>query len=136
MKNPYCLFIEDPDNPEMMRIVPTKYTQEHLGQANHPNVKWYEDRYPNEPGHQATDTSRQAAEDIRPKAATLRKQVLEMIRESVFGRSADSISRELGITILSIRPRCSELNAKGLIVDSGRRDLTESGKASIIWISS
>lgn len=91
-------------------------------------------QYPNSPGFKVRDTSRQAAIDIKPKAEALRKQVLELIRESVFGASPDRAARELGVSILSTRPRFSELHAKGLIIDSGRRDLTESGKPSIIWI--
>lgn len=88
--------------------------------------------YPNNPGFKARDTSKAAAESIRP--AALRTQVLDLIRESVFGSSPDRAARELNVSILSIRPRFSELAAKGLIIDSGRRDMTESRKTSIIWI--
>lgn len=98
--------------------------------VNDPN-NWY----PNNPGFKAQETSRQAAQDIKPKASILRQKVLELIRDSVFGISPDKAAAQLGESILSIRPRFSELKAKGLIVDSGRRDLTEFHKASIIWVA-
>lgn len=91
--------------------------------------------YPDQPGFQNTDTSKAAAESVKSKAPALRKQVLEALCNHVFGATPDTIANELNESILSIRPRITELKLKGLIEDSGRRGKTDMGKASIIWIA-
>lgn len=83
------------------------------------------------PGYQDTDTSKKAAEEMLSSAATLRNQCLLELRK---GRgTADQIAKRLGKSILSIRPRFSELKTKGLIRDSNKRRLNESGKQAIVW---
>jgi predicted ArsR family transcriptional regulator len=47
--------------------------------------------------------------------------------------SADQVAAAMGETVLSIRPRLSELAKKGLIEDSGRRAVNASGKRAIVW---
>jgi len=47
--------------------------------------------------------------------------------------SADQCAYVLGRSVLSIRPRFSELNAADLIEDSGTRTLNDSGKRAIVW---
>lgn len=87
--------------------------------------------YPTETNWKATDTSKGAAESMVSKAATLRAQVYAKLQEKPM--SADAVAEALGETPFSIRPRLSELKNKGLIMDSGDRDVNESLKSAIIW---
>lgn len=91
--------------------------------------------YSNWPGHQKTDTSKDAADAMAPKAPILRERVLNLMTVGgTHGLTADECADRLGETILSVRPRLSELRAKGKIKDSGRRRKNESGHSAIVWL--
>ena len=47
--------------------------------------------------------------------------------------TADEAALFLSIDKLSIRPRFSELNRTGEIVDTGERRANDSGKKAIVW---
>lgn len=89
--------------------------------------------YPHKPGFKVQKTSRQAAEEITSKAKTLQKKILELLVNLPAGATPDQIAEYLEESILSIRPRMSELKAQGKIKDSGLRGKTAFGKSSIIW---
>lgn len=88
-------------------------------------------QYPHRPGWKKRDTSRQAAEQISVVVTGLQSKVLEFIRSGP--ASADELASYIEISILSARPRCSELAKMGLIEDSGERRANESGKMAIVW---
>lgn len=83
------------------------------------------------------ETAREAAEVVKEKAPVLRQLVLDEIeREPQTGEQVHARLRASGVaTVLySVKPRLSDLSQMGLITDSGRRGLSESGKArSIVW---
>jgi predicted ArsR family transcriptional regulator len=80
------------------------------------------------------DTSVAAAEALQPDAKTLREDVLRAIRASgEWGMTADEVAARLRLTPFTTRPRCTELRAAGLIVDSGQRRANASGRAAIVW---
>ena len=87
--------------------------------------------YPTHPGWKKTDTSKQAAKEIAPKAENLRNIVFRMIKANPM--SADEVAATLNIDITTIRPRVSELRNMGKIEDSGVRSRTRSGKRCIVW---
>lgn len=87
--------------------------------------------YPDRPGFKEGTTSREAAEAIEPRAGTLRRMALEFIRKHP-GRTADEVADALGESVLTIRPRISELRAKGLVRVAGRGQ-NKSGKAAHRW---
>jgi len=89
-------------------------------------------RYPDAPGAQDRDTSQAAAEAIRPKAQLLRAKALDMLERSN-GLTADEVAGRLGLSILSIRPRLTELARGGKVRDSGERRLNHSGRPAIVW---
>ena len=91
--------------------------------------------YPEAPGYKNESTSKAAAESIKPRTKKLEERVLDVIRSFPFGCSPERVCEELEENILSVRPRFSQLKAKGLIEDSGRRDRTLCGKQSIIWLA-
>ncbi|MFS0737528.1 hypothetical protein ABC347_10805 [Sphingomonas sp. 1P06PA] len=89
--------------------------------------------YPNAPGAQDRDTSRAAAAEIAHDAPTLRAKALAVLERSN-GLTADEVAGRMGVSILSIRPRVTELARQGKVRDSGaRRHNATSGKKAIVW---
>lgn len=84
-------------------------------------------------GWRARDTAARAAHGVSPKAVTLRDRVLERLRGAERPMTADEIADALGAPYGSVRPRCSELAERGLIVDSGARREGRFGKTMIAW---
>lgn len=90
------------------------------------------DLYPESPGFRDTDTSKAAAEEMKPTAATLRNACL--LELGWFGpKTADECAAWLEESPLSIRPRFSELKRLGKIEDAGERRRNASGKSAIVW---
>lgn len=92
--------------------------------------------YPNEPGFKVGGTSEEAAIAIAGKAETLRARVLEEIASQPAGLSADAVAHRLGESVLSVRPRVSELHRAGEIRRSDARAKNESGMAAAVWVVS
>jgi predicted ArsR family transcriptional regulator len=88
-------------------------------------------RYPNEPVFKAEGTSKIAAEEMSDRAGTLRLRCLALLKEKPL--TADECASELGESVLAIRPRLSELRAKGKIEPSGARRRNASGKMAEVW---
>jgi predicted ArsR family transcriptional regulator len=87
--------------------------------------------YPDTPGFKARETSAEAARSVGHRAAGLRAHVLASIT-SLPG-TPEEVAARLGQPVHSIRPRFSELAAKGLIEDSGERGEAMGGKRAIRW---
>ena len=88
--------------------------------------------YPHHPGAKVGGTSQDAADAIAEPAPTLRAQVLALFhRESQF--TTDEAAAKLGLTVLAVRPRFSELRKLGLIEDSGKRRQNDSGRPANVW---
>jgi hypothetical protein len=86
------------------------------------------------PAQQHSETSVAAAGLIRPVAGALRQQVYDAVR----GAGADGLTDEEGITATGMaantyRPRRIELLERGLIVDTGNRRATKSGRSAVVW---
>lgn len=91
------------------------------------------DSYPHAPGYRARDTSREAAAAMKPCTARLRAMVLSAIGNSAAGLTPDEAADALAISILSARPRVTELFKLGLIVPTGERRKNESGRSATVW---
>lgn len=90
-------------------------------------------RYPMVPGARRTDTSRDAAADIAPRTQLLRDRALQVLEHSN-GLTADEVAGRMGASILSIRPRITELVELRMIRDTGeRRKNAISGRKAIVW---
>lgn len=93
--------------------------------------------YPFQPGtKELSGTSAEAAESMKGHAGTLRGLVLETMRTSplrAMGWTTDEMAEFLNTSILSIRPRFSELKALGMIYDTGERRLNNSGRKAVVW---
>ena len=90
--------------------------------------------YPKRPGANYRQTSVDAADAIADRAPTLRNAT-HVALEAVgsLGLTADEVADVLGLSILSIRPRVTELSRLGKIEDSGERRKNKSGKSAIVW---
>lgn len=81
--------------------------------------------------HRGQDTSIAAAADAAIDAKQLRGLALEHIRKTP--STADEVADALGKSVLSIRPRITELKNLGKIVDTGDRRKNTSGKSAKVW---
>lgn len=95
--------------------------------------------YPATAGYTNDDTSRDAATAIESsgRAKVLRERVLWTFRQTVCGIrlsfTADEIADNMNESILSIRPRVSELHKQGLIEPTGERRRSSGGRPSHVW---
>jgi hypothetical protein len=94
------------------------------------------DAYPSAPGFKAAGPSEEAAKAIASVAATLRNQVRDAIANAPGGLTADEVAHKLNRSILSVRPRVSELRRLGEIKQSGARGKNESGMSASVWVLS
>lgn len=88
--------------------------------------------YPHTPGAKARETSFEAAEGVASQAPILRARCLRELEHSN-GLTADEVAGRLGLSILSVRPRITELARDGKVRDSGDRRRNASGKRAIVW---
>lgn len=90
--------------------------------------------YPTVAGYKEATTSREAAEAIEAagRAGRLREAVRQWYAAGNQG-TADECAGALGETILSIRPRVSELHHRGYLVATGERRLSSAGRSSHVW---
>lgn len=87
--------------------------------------------YPESPGFKARETSRAAAAAMAPQAKSLRARVFDEIKKAP--GTPEQIAHRLKEPLMNVRPRCSELAAKGLILDSEARGTAMGGRRAIIW---
>ena len=94
---------------------------------------WGDHPYPHSPGYQDRATSMAAAVSINPRVKSLRDQVLDIMRASERGLTADEVATRLHRSILSIRPRVCELANLGYLIESGDLRPNVSGRPAIVW---
>lgn len=87
--------------------------------------------YPAEPGQRDLFTSAAAARRIAPDAARFRAMVLNRFRQGDW--TADEIAADLGISILTVRPRVTELKKLGHIEPTGGRRTNPGGSTVRVW---
>lgn len=81
-------------------------------------------------------TSDAAARRIEAHASTTRSAIHDFIRDrGPHGATDDEGESMLGIKPQSYTPRRGELVALGLVVDSGQRRKTESGRPAAVWVT-
>jgi hypothetical protein len=114
----------------------TSAAQFEMFPAPAPTVSAKAATYPRRPGFKARGPSEEAARRVAGEASRLRTAVLVELRQSPNGRTADEIAASLRRSILSVRPRVSELHADGKIEPSEERRRNESGHSATVWIVS
>jgi hypothetical protein len=93
-------------------------------------------QYPDAPGFKVAGPSEAAATSIASTAKTLREQVLRTIASSSHGLTADEVAAKLNKSILSVRPRVSELRRQGEIRQAPTRGKNDSGMSASVWVVS
>lgn len=83
-------------------------------------------------GYQRTETSFNAAVRAAVNARNVRDKVAAVLAERG-PMTADEIAAVLGLSILTVRPRVTDLNKAGRIEDTGVRRQTGAGNAAIVW---
>ena len=87
--------------------------------------------YPQAPGFKEQGgTSEQAARTVS-NADTVRAAVLAAITAAP--STADEVATALGLSVLTVRPRVSELRTLGSIEKTNDRRHNASGKAATVW---
>ena len=77
-------------------------------------------------------TSLEAYEAVLADAPLLRRRCLEALNDNG-PMTADEIAARLGASVLSIRPRVTELRKEGLIEPTGERRPNRSGRSANVW---
>lgn len=86
------------------------------------------------PAQRHSGTSVTAAQDIEPKAGTLRRMVLDHLRwQGGHGATDEEIQIHLDMDANTERPRRIELVRAGKAYDCGVRRKTNSGKQAVVW---
>lgn len=90
--------------------------------------------YPQHPGYKVNGPSQEAAIKVAPKAPNLRDKAVEIFNQHHrLGLTADELAFLLNVSVLSIRPRVSELFRMGIIEDSKTRRTNQSGSTVTVW---
>lgn len=91
--------------------------------------------YPTAPGYKEHGgTSEEAARSFKPTVAALRAVALRHLCDvGLGGLTADETAGRMCCSILSVRPRISELYRMGLIQKTGERRKNGSGMAAAVW---
>lgn len=87
--------------------------------------------YPDAPGFKEQTTSRESAAKVAPDADNFRCLVLQAVRRQP--STTDEVAAALDLSVLTVRPRMSELRALGNVEPSGLRRKNESGHSAIVW---
>lgn len=87
--------------------------------------------YPFKPGYKITGTSMQAAQSMEEASLTLKALVYELLK--VQDLTTDECAEKLGKTVLSIRPRLTELEAQGFIHKTHQVRKNASGRNATVW---
>lgn len=88
------------------------------------------------PWQRNSDTSREAAATVRAKAPALRTAVLGYVTgRGEQGATNEEVSVAMGIKLQTVCPRMFELREAGVVVDSGTRRKTESGRDAVVWVA-
>jgi hypothetical protein len=89
--------------------------------------------YPTSPGFKEHTTSLEAAAAVASKAAAMREKVLSVFQTGA-RLTADEVASRLKESVLSIRPRVSELYADGKIVRTGGCRKNRSGNRTHVLV--
>ena len=79
------------------------------------------------------DTERAAAHKVAQRVKGRRLQVLSALFSLGQGGTSEDISTCSGLSILSVRPRLTELQEMNLIADSLARSKNTWGNSEIVW---
>ena len=88
-------------------------------------------RYPDAPGWKAAGPSQEAANAAAPRAPALREGVLACL--ALCPMTPEQVAARLGVDILAVRPRFSELKLAGKIEKTEARGKSRAGLSATVW---
>lgn len=87
------------------------------------------------PYKRGSETSKAAAELVRPKTPSYRAAIEGFLKgRGAQGATNDEVMATLSIQIQTVCPRMKELRVDGLVIDSGRTRKTRSGREAVVWV--
>ena len=100
-----------------------------------PNIKedMSKDKYPHKAGHRGHRNSIVSANHTNKILSRTKKQILIELYKHPKGLTGSELSDLTGITILTIRPRTSELKLLNLIIDTEKNKNNDGGKPESIY---
>jgi len=91
-------------------------------------------KYPYKAGHRGVRTSIISANDTNKRLSRLKKQVLiELGKVYPKGLSTSQLADKTKISLLTVRPRTTELKLQGLIIDTEKDRKNDNGKPEIVY---
>jgi DNA-binding Lrp family transcriptional regulator len=87
--------------------------------------------YPDHPGARGDATSQEAADKVAPEAKTVREACLRILK-AIGPMTADEVAAQLGLSVLTVRPRITELKRKGLARSTKERRDNVSGMSAVV----
>lgn len=84
-------------------------------------------------GWKGKPTSEEAAHHAALTAPKLRAAVLNVMKVIDRPMTADEVAQAMNLSVLSIRPRISELAKAGKLIDTGERGKNRSGRSAVRW---
>lgn len=87
--------------------------------------------YPYTPGHTDSDTSREAASKIAPHTQYLVRKIAQLLTNGP--RACFEVEQLLDMSHQTASARMTEMREAGLIVDTGERRKTPTGRNAIVW---
>lgn len=97
----------------------------------------YREAFPQSPGYRDRDTSRAAAQAVKPRQGTIQAKVLDALAQRPM--ASFELPAVTGYSYRAVQPRTAELarstDKRGaLIKDTGdRREDPETGRMAIVW---
>lgn len=85
------------------------------------------------PAQRHSSTSSEAAASIKQHIGPLHARIIGWLKLHPSGGSDERIAEGLNMGQNTFRPRRRELQLMGRVVDSGRTELTQSGRNAVIW---
>lgn len=80
-------------------------------------------------------TSAEAFDSVQGVTGELRRRVYDIIKRSgLVGMTSDDVEETLGLSHQTVSARCTELKKRGLVIESGRRRPTRSGRNAAVLI--
>lgn len=92
----------------------------------------YERQYPDVPGAKRAGTSTDAAIAMQPRAGTIKHRILTLMQDGQH-RTPDEAAVELGLSVLAVRPRFTELAAAKLVTETGDTRKNDSGQKANVY---
>lgn len=92
--------------------------------------------YGGTPPHERSETSRAAAESMRPHVTEIAERVLaHLVEVGDDGATCDEVEQALELSHQTASARLRELVLKGRAEDSGQRRTTRSGRKAAVWVA-